>query len=116
MKIAHLIAQFYPYLGGAEICVHNVCETLSKSGHEATVICTTTAPEKKPATGYETVHVFNRTCGLLRKYPFIGKYFLWNILSSLQKERKFDLWQVTMGYPLGIYTIDFFRKNKIPSG
>ncbi len=114
MKIAHLIAQFYPYLGGAEICVHNVCESLSKAGHSATVICTTPAPATEPTTNYETIHIFSRLCGLLGRYPLIGKHVLWHILSSLQKERKFDLWQVTMGYPLGIYAVDFFKKNRIP--
>ncbi|MFA6568408.1 MAG: glycosyltransferase family 4 protein [Victivallales bacterium] len=114
MKIAHLIAQFYPYLGGAEICVHNVCESLSKSGHGATVICTTPPSDKKPDVNYEIIHIHPKTCGLLRKAPFIGKFYLEYELSRLQRKHKFDLWQVTMGYPLGIYAVDFFRKNKIP--
>ncbi|HBC87123.1 MAG TPA: hypothetical protein DCZ94_09235 [Lentisphaeria bacterium] len=114
MKIAHLIAQFYPYLGGAEICVHNICESLSKAGHSATVISTTPAPESRPEISYEVIHIFNRTCGLLRKFPAAGKFYLEHKLSSLQEKHRFDLWQVTMGYPLGIYAVDFFRKNKIP--
>ena len=114
MKIAHLIAQFYPYFGGAEICVHNVCRTLSDNGHSATVICTTPPAEKKPDLNYDIIHLFPRTCGLLVKAPFIGKLYLEYALSKLQKKHKFDLWQVTMGYPLGIYAVDFFRRNKIP--
>lgn len=36
------------------------------------------------------------------------------MLARLQKKYNFDLWQVTMGCPLGLYAVDFFRKNKIP--
>ena len=114
MKIAHLISQFYPYFGGAEICVHNICRTLSESGHSATVICTTPPADKKPDLNYDIIHLFPKTCGLLRKIPFIGKYYLEYELSRLQRKHKFDLWQVTMGYPLAIYAIDFFNRNKIP--
>lgn len=114
MKIAHLIAQFYPYLGGAEICVHNVCESLSGAGHSATVICTTPPSDKKPDVHYEIIHIHPKTCGLLRKAPMLGKLYLEYALSRLQEKNKFDLWQVTMGYPLGIYAVDFFRKNRIP--
>ena len=114
MKIAHLIAQFYPYFGGAEICVHNVCRNLADSGHSATVICTTPPAGKKPELNYEIIHLFPRTCGLLRKMPLIGKIYLEHELSKLQGKHKFDLWQVTMGYPLAIYAVDFFKRNRIP--
>ncbi|MFA6292660.1 MAG: glycosyltransferase family 4 protein, partial [Victivallales bacterium] len=114
MKIAHLIAQFYPYFGGAEICVHNICRTLSDSGHSATVICTTPPAEEKPELNYDIIHLFPKTCGLLGKMPLIGKVYLEYELSMLQRKHKFDLWQVTMGYPLAIYAVDFFRRNKIP--
>lgn len=114
MKIAHLISQFYPYLGGAEICVHNVCESLVKAGHQAVVICATPPPDKKPGVNYKVIHLHPKTCGLLRKIPFAGKFYLEYELSRLQKKHKFDLWQVTMGYPLGVYAVDFFRKHNIP--
>ncbi len=114
MKIAHLIAQFYPYFGGAEICVHNVCRTLADNGHSATVICTTPPADKRPDLNYSIIHLFPRTCGLLNRMPFIGKYYLEYELSRLQRKHGFDLWQVTMGYPLAIYAVDFFKRNKIP--
>lgn len=120
MKIAHLISQFYPYLGGAEICVHNVCRMLSKSslavaeGHKAVVITTTTPPNKKPDVPYEIVYLSPKTCGMLRKIPLLGTLYLHNALAKLQKKYDFDLWQVTMGYPLGAYAVDFFKKHNIP--
>jgi len=114
MKIAHLIPQFYPYVGGAEICIHNVCRTLVDEGHEAVIITTAYKPDEKLQLPYEVVTLWNRTCGLLKKYPPIGKRYLLSRLAQLQKKHNFDLWQVTAGYPLGVYAIDFFNKNKIP--
>ena len=114
MKIAHLLPQFYPYVGGAEICIHNVCCTLVEEGHEAVIITTAYKPDAKLQLPYKVVPLWNRTCGLLKKYPFMGKRYLLAKLAKLQKQHNFDLWQVTAGYPLGVYAIDFFKKNNIP--
>jgi len=114
MKIAHLIAQFYPHIGGAEICIHNICNTMMNAGHEASVITTTAPPSCRPEVSYEIIYLWKRTCGLLRKVPFIGKIYLEDCLEELQEKHQFDIWQITMGYPLGVYAIDFFHKKKIP--
>ena len=114
MKIAHLIPQFYPYVGGAEICIHNVSRTLVDEGHEATIITTAYKPDNSLQLPYNIETLWNRSCGLLKRYPFIGKLYLNKRLAKLQKEHNFDLWQVTAGFPLGIYAIDFFKKNNIP--
>jgi len=114
MKIAHLIPQFYPYVGGAEICIHNVCSTLVSEGHEAVIITTAYEADKGLNLPYEVVPLWSRTCGLVKKYPFIGKTYLLSKLAQLQRKYQFDLWQVTAGYPLGIYAVDFFKKNNIP--
>jgi len=114
MKIAHLIAQFYPHIGGAEICIHNICASLPSQDYGATVITTTAPPSTPPELPYDIIYLWHRTCGLLRRFPFLGKYYLHSCLNELQKKHNFDIWQVTMGYPLGIYAVDFFKKNKIP--
>ncbi|OGV35325.1 MAG: hypothetical protein A2020_06285 [Lentisphaerae bacterium GWF2_45_14] len=114
MKIAHLIPQFYPYFGGAEVCIHNVCESLVRAGHQPIVITTTPPPKVKAPFKYDTIHLSKWTGGLFRRAPFLGKIYLRNRLAALQKKYGFDLWQVTMGYPAGIYSVDFFKKNKIP--
>ena len=114
MKIAQLIAQFYPYVGGAEVCVHNICDSLSRHGHEAIVVTTTPPPEDPPELPYEVLYLSPRTCGLLRKAPWLGKIYLHYELARLQKKQKFDLWQVTMGYPLGTYAAPFFA-GRVPA-
>ena len=114
MKIAHLIPQFYPYVGGAEICIHNVSRTLVDEGHEAVIVTTAYKPDDELKLPYEVVALWSRTCGLVKKYPVLGKAYLIRRLAQLQKKHNFDLWQVTAGYPLGIYAVDFFRKNNIP--
>jgi len=115
MKIAYLTAQYYPDFGGAEVCVHNIFRTLTERGDKAVVITTVDGPSEETFLGYEVVRLWNRTCGLLRKTPFIGKMHLHAKLAQLQKQYKFDIWQVTGGYPMGVYAADFFRKNGIPA-
>lgn len=114
MKIAHLISQFYPYLGGAEICVHNICNTLSANGHEAVVVTTTPPTAEPPKVNYQTLHLWSRTNGLFRRWPALASLYLRHAVAKLQKQHQFDLWQVTMGYPLGAYVVDYFNKNNIP--
>ena len=114
MKIAHLISQFYPYLGGAEICVHNICTTLVRNGHQAEVITTVPATDPAPEVNYEIRHLSSKTNGLFRRCPFLAAQYLNYSLGQIQKRCNFDLWQVTMGYPLGAYAVDFFRKKQLP--
>ena len=115
MKIAHFIPQFYPYVGGAEICVHNVCSKLVKNGHTPVVITTTPPPEHNVDLGYSVEYLWKRSSGLVHRFPFLGKFYLHSCLNRLQKKYQFDLWQITAGVPFGIYAIDFFRKNNIPA-
>lgn len=114
MKVAHLIAQFYPHIGGAEICIHNISSALTDRGCDATVVTTTAPPLRPPDLPYNMIYLWNRTCGLLRKIPFLGKFYLHSCLKELQDKHNFDIWQVTMGYPLGVYAVEFFKKHNIP--
>lgn len=115
MKIAQLIPQFYPHVGGAEVCIHNICSKLSEMGHEAVVITTSKAPENPPNLPYKIEYLWSKTCGMFRRLPwFIGNLYLDYELARLQKKYSFDLWQVTNGWPLGAFAIDFFKAHKIP--
>lgn len=114
MRIAHLIPQFYPVLGGAEICVHNVCRTLAEAGHEAVVVTTTPPPQVEPVLPYRIIRLSPKTGGLFRHIPAVGRQYLFWRLASLQRKFNFDLWQVTMGYYLGIHAVDFFRRRGVP--
>lgn len=112
MKIAHLISDYLPSIGGAQICVHNVAQELSKQNDDVVVI--TTTPDNIPrGYGYKIVRISLWYLRFLR-FRVIGKYLLWYKLRQLQKEYSFDVWQVTMGYPFGVFSVGFFKKNKIP--
>ena len=37
-----------------------------------------------------------------------------NQIRRLHNEYRFDLWQVTIGHPLGVAVVDYFKKNRIP--
>jgi len=115
MKIAQLIPQFYRRIGGAEICIHNVCKALSENGHEAVVITSTAPPENPPVLPYQIEYLWPKTCGLFRRLPHVvGNTYLRYSLARLQRKHNFDLWQVTNGWPLGVFAVDFFKKNNIP--
>ncbi len=115
MKIAQLISQFYPHTGGAEICVHNVCRNLVKAGHQAVVVTTTPPPEVRPDLPYEIEYLWDKTGGLFRNLPYcVGKIYLEHGISKLQKKHKFELWQVTNGWPYGVFSVQYFNEKKIP--
>ncbi|HPO91672.1 MAG TPA: glycosyltransferase family 4 protein [Victivallales bacterium] len=115
MRIAHLIPQFYPRVGGAEVCVHNICSKLSGSGHQAVVVTTSPPPKNPPNLPYKIEYLWEKTCGMFRRLPkFIGSRYLNYALGKLQDKYSFDLWQVTNGWPLGAFAVDFFRNQKIP--
>lgn len=113
MKIAHLISTFLPVSGGAQICIHNIAQRQVQKGHNVVIV----APSefKNIHTGdYKKERLLRGTLFFLRNAPGVGKLYLFSQLKKIQKKYKFDIWQVTIGYPLGIAAVDFFKKNNIP--
>jgi glycosyltransferase involved in cell wall biosynthesis len=114
MKIAYLISNYLPKVGGAEIFVHNLARGIIANGHESVVITPSRGGTNDKIFKYEIV----RLNPLLNRLLFInfslGKKYLEKILCRLQKKYKFDIWQVTIGYPLGTASVDFFNRNRIP--
>lgn len=111
MKIAHLISTFLPAIGGAEICVHNIASEQARMGHTVKVI----APIKKklPILNYGLLPLKRRSV-FLSTVPFINKLYFVDQLRRYQDKYKFDIWQVTIGYPFGVAAIDFFKRENIP--
>jgi len=114
MKVAHLISNYFPNIGGAQVCVHEVANRTVDKGHSAVVITPTPGGRNDGDFKYEIL----RINPLLNRILFIdyrlGKWYLEKILSRIQKRYCFDLWQVTVGYPLGAASADFFNRNGIP--
>lgn len=113
MRIAHLISRFFPDIGGAQVCVHNIARRQAEAGHHVTVIVPYEFRKAQSAC-YEVEALRAGSQFALRTFPFAGARFLRRQLLSLQRRHSFDLWQVTIGYPLGIAAIDFFREQGIP--
>ena len=111
MKIAHLISTFLPSRGGAEVCVHNLACSQTELGHMVKVI----APKKQhvPGLPYEVLPLMQGSVRL-SMMPVFNKFYLSKQLLRYQKKYKFDVWQVTIGYPFGVAAMDFFKKHKIP--
>ncbi len=114
MKIAHLISQYYPHIGGAEICVHNVASKLVEMDCEAVVVTTTPPSPDHPDLPYPVERLHPKTNGILARMPRLGGWLLRRQLEKLQKRHSFDLWQVTMGWPIGVHTVRFFKDSGIP--
>ncbi len=116
MKIAQLIPQFYPHVGGAEICIHNVSRKLAEFGHSATIVTSSPPPANPPDLPYQIEYIWEKTCGLFRHLPdFAAAACLRQSIARLQKKHQFDLWQITNGYPLGTAAVSFLKKHGIPS-
>ncbi|MBL7071872.1 MAG: glycosyltransferase [Candidatus Omnitrophica bacterium] len=114
MKIAHLISNYFPNIGGAQACVHQVANRTVDKGHSAVVITPTPGDGRDDDYNYEIL----RVNPLINRFLFInyhlGKIYLERMLDGIQKKYRFDLWQVTVGYPLGAASVDFFNRNGIP--
>lgn len=114
MRIGYLISSYLPKIGGAEAFVHNMAAGLTKRGHEVVVVT--------PSRGRRFDSYFNykivRLNPLLTRFLFVnfrlGKLYVERLLSGLQKKYAFDMWQATIGYPLGAAAVDFFNRNGIP--
>lgn len=114
MKIGYLISNYLPRIGGAEAFIHNMATELTRRGHAAIVAT--------PSRGSEIDHLFKykveRLNPLLTRLLFInfdlGKLYTEKILCDLQKKHKPDIWQATIGYPLGAAAVDFFNRSRIP--
>lgn len=114
MKIGHLISNYFPKVGGAQICVHNVAMKCAERGHESVIMTTAAGRDPEGILGYNIIRLsplYNRL--LSRNLPLVRHMFK-RTLSAIQERYGFDLWQVTFGFPLGTSAIDFFKKNNIP--
>jgi len=116
MRIGHLISNYFPSMGGAQVCIHDLAGRLVKNNHEAVVMTPRRGSgSKDSAFKYKIVRLnplLNRL--LFANFP-LGKLYLEHLLLELQKKYNFDVWQITMGYPLGVASVDFFNRNNIPS-
>ena len=114
MKIAHLISNYFPTLGGAQMCVHHLAKRSAERGHESFVVTTTPGLDNGTDLGYGVIHInpFLTKLGLLNFKT--GGALLRKEIRSLQDRYGFDLWQVTVGYPLGAAAVDFFNEKRIP--
>lgn len=123
MKIAHLISNYFPKVGGAQVCIHHVADGIIKKGEEAVVI----TPTRKGNTIFKDDTIFKYEILRSKRLLFLNRFLYLNsisfslgkprlepILDKIQKKYNFDIWQVTVGYPLGAAAADFFNKNKIP--
>lgn len=113
MKIGYLISNYLPKIGGAEACIHNLAGGVIKNGHEA-VVMTPRRGMGDAAFKYKVVRLNPLLNRLFFSNFSLGRLCLRYLLGRLQRKYRFDLWQITIGYPLGAASVDFFNENGIP--
>lgn len=114
MKIGHLISNYFPSVGGAQVFVHELSNKIIESGYKATVVTPARGGSRDKDYKYEIVRLNPLINRLLFMNFSAGKAYLENILRKLHKRYGFDVWQATVGYPLGAAAVDFFNSNRIP--
>ncbi|MFH0839973.1 MAG: glycosyltransferase family 4 protein [Candidatus Omnitrophota bacterium] len=114
MKIGYLISSYLPKIGGAEAFTHNMATELTKQGHYVVVITPSRGKKFDNLFKYKVERLNPLLARFLLANFSLGKLYVERKLSNLQKKYGFDLWQATIGYPLGAAAVDFFNRNNIP--
>ncbi len=113
MKIAHIAHSFFPIIGGAEIAVHNIIDTLYERGHKVTLYVSFIFFIKnfrkfhykiRPLPVYNSMSSFNGN-----KFAY---WLVTNYLKIMQKFFKYDIWHSTYTFPTGYHLSAL--KNIVP--
>lgn len=116
--IALPIPSFLPALGGAEVGLHNIAQTLIDKCHRPVVITSYRHAKALKAQGwrlpYEVVPYPPRLLTLYQTKPLLGRLGLNIFYKYLQKKYNFDVWHATFGYPVGCSIAEFCLKNRLP--
>jgi len=116
--IALPIPSFLPALGGAEVGLHNIAQTLIDKGHRPIVITSYRHVKALNAQGwrlpYEVIPYPPRLLTLYQTKPLLGRLGCSIFYKYLQKKCNFDVWHATFGYPVGCSVAEFCLKNRLP--
>lgn len=115
MRIGCLISNYLPKIGGAEAFTHNMATELTKQGHYVVVVTPSRGRKFDKFFKYKVERLNPLLARFLLANFTLGKLYVEKQLARLQKKHGFDIWQATIGYPLGAAAVDFFNKNNIPS-
>jgi glycosyltransferase involved in cell wall biosynthesis len=100
LKILHVGKYYYPYRGGIESVVKDICTGLNEKGHEVEVLCSHTKPwgQKDNIDGIEVTRVSR--FGVLLGQCLVPTLFFW----LLKKSKKADIVHIHTPNPL----VEFF--------
>lgn len=113
MKIATISPTFFPLIGGAEICIHNVLHRLATMGHDVCLYLHRSLYAKNK-TKY-SYHIRPMSFGPLKmvnKHPLLGKILTSSWLKKEQEKEKYDVGHSDFAFPYGYYLTAL--KGKVP--
>lgn len=115
LRVALPISSFLPSLGGMEIGLHNIASRLSERGHRPVVIAAATymrrLKKEKWDLPYEVIAFPPKLLAHLHRHPRLGFFLFDQFFSWLQRRYAFDVWHVTMGYPVGVAMVHFAQQR-----
>ncbi len=122
MRIAHLPANFFPYVGGTQVVVHNLAAQQHKAGHKVFLLTRATRNrvaflQLKNNLPYTLLPVMARTISVIRRLQKLGIDAAWLLgiqIQYYQWKYKFDVWHVSQMGPLVMYALPFLKKMGVP--
>ena len=115
LKIALPTSAFLPYLGGAEVGLHNIALRLLQRGHQPVVIVPFSnfkhLKQENWDLPYEVASFPPRIFALLKSWPKLGLFLINIVFLYFKRRYRFDFWHTTMGYPTGVTMVNFAQNH-----
>jgi glycosyltransferase involved in cell wall biosynthesis len=118
ITVALPTSTFLPWLGGAEVGLHNIAIRLKARGHRPIVIIPAPHFHRLQDEGwkldYEIVSFPPKIWGVLNRAPALGLFWLDRFFAGIKRRYSVDFWHATMGYPTGVALIHYARHSSAP--
>lgn len=113
MKIAELTHTFFPVVGGAEVCIHNLARTLGARGHEVVVLAPAAARELRADLPYRLRLVPPKALPAAARLPG-GRTALAPLVRWIQQREGFDLWHIHFLFPTAFAVHETLARLGVP--
>jgi glycosyltransferase involved in cell wall biosynthesis len=118
LTVALPTSTFLPWLGGAEVGLHNIATRLKARGHRPVVILPSPHFHRLRDDGwnldYEIISFPPKVWGVLRRAPVLGLFWLDRFFAGIEHRYGIDFWHATMGYPTGVAVVHYAKRSDAP--
>ena len=118
LRILLPTSSFLPTLGGVEVGLHNIAKRLTVLGHRPVILvplsCFLKNFRLRKKLPYKLLPLPPKLNIILLERSGAFLFLLEKYFSLLQSFYRFDVWHVTIGYPIGVAVIRFAERKNIP--